>query len=397
MSSTKRKILLVITGSIAAYKSMDLVRLLTKNDYDVTCLLTKAAKEFITPLLCSSLSGNKTYSDLFSCDDEIEMGHINLSRNCDLVVVAPSSADFIAKLANGYADDLASTTLLASNKKIILAPAMNQKMWSNDVVQNNLAKIKQSSIKIINPITDTLACGEYGMGKMADVADIFTEIQQYFTHANLLKGCKILLTGGGTIEPIDPVRFIGNHSSGKQALAIATTLSDMGADVTFIASNINDEATLDQSNIINCRTADEMLKNVDDNIAKNDVFISCAAVSDYKVKSFSAQKIKKTQDNLQLELTKNPDILKHVGHHSKRPKLVIGFAAESENLEENAQAKLINKNCDFVIANDVNNGEIFGSNKTQVKIIGKESLEDLGAITKSQLAEFLGHLIAKNL
>lgn len=388
-----KKILLIITGSVAAYKSMDLVRLLTKKSYDVTCILTKAACEFITPLLASSLSGNKTYTDLFSHDDEIEMGHINLSRNADLIVIAPATADFIAKIANGYADDLASSVILAANKKIILAPAMNEKMWNNKTTQKNLEKAIESGISMIEPETDILACGEFGTGKMSSPEKICEKIEDFFANQNLLKGKKILITGGSTFEPIDPVRFIGNNSSGKQAIAIATTLDEMGADVTLIAGNIKESIPLKKEKIISVKTAEEMFEAVKKNLNKKDIFIGCAAVSDFKVKKISKEKIKKSTKNLTLELEKNPDILDFVGHAKNRPTLVIGFAAESENLIKNAKEKLQKKNCDLIIANDVDGGKIFGGAQTKAYFVSKNKSEDLGKITKFELAKLLAKKI----
>ncbi len=388
-----KKILLIITGSVAAYKSMDLVRLLTKKSFDVTCILTKAASEFITPLLASSLSGNKTYTDLFSHDDEIEMGHINLSRKADLIVIAPATADFIAKIANGYADDLASSVILAANKKIIIAPAMNEKMWNNKTTQKNLEKAIESGISMIEPETDILACGEFGAGKMSSPEKICEKICDFFANQNLLKGKKILITGGSTFEPIDPVRFIGNSSSGKQAIAIAATLDEMGADVTLIAGNIKESIPLKKEKIITVKTAEEMFEAVKKNLNKKDIFIGCAAVSDFKVKKISKEKIKKSTKNLTLELEKNPDILDFVGHAKNRPNLVIGFAAESENLIKNAKEKLQKKNCDLIIANDVENGKIFGSTQTKAYFVSKNKSEDLGRITKFELAKLLAKKI----
>lgn len=280
-----KKILLIITGSVAAYKAMDLVRLLRKKSFDVTCVLTKAAGEFITPLLASSLSGNKTYTELFSADDELEMGHINLSRQADLIVVAPATADFIAKIANGYADDLASNVILAANKKIILAPAMNEKMWENKQTQKNLEKVLEAGIMVVEPETDILACGEFGVGKMAAPEKISEKVSDFFERQNQLQGKKIVITGGSTMEPIDPVRFIGNHSSGKQAIAIAQVLHEMGADVTLIAGNIRETIFLPKEKIIRVQTAEEMLASVKKNITKVHAFIGCAAVADFKVKN----------------------------------------------------------------------------------------------------------------
>jgi phosphopantothenoylcysteine decarboxylase/phosphopantothenate--cysteine ligase len=392
----KKKILLIITGSIAAYKAMDLIRLLSKKSFDITCILTKAASEFITPLLASSISGNKTYNELFSIDDELEMGHINLSRQADLIVVAPATADFIAKIANGFADDLASSVVLAANKKIIIAPAMNEKMWSNKSTQKNVAKALEEGISMVEPETDILACGEFGIGKMAAPERICQKICDFFERQNQLKGKKILITGGATYEPIDPVRFIGNHSSGKQAIEIAQVLHEMGADVTLIAGNIREIIFLPQENIIRIKTAEEMFAEVKKNLPKTNVFIGCAAVSDFKVKNFSNQKIKKTAEkNLILELEKNPDILEFVGTSKKRPNLVIGFAAESENLQKYAKEKLLKKNCDLIVANDVEAGKIFGSDQTKVFLVSKNKSENLGKISKANLAKILAEKIIR--
>jgi phosphopantothenoylcysteine decarboxylase/phosphopantothenate--cysteine ligase len=392
----KKKILLIITGSIAAYKAMDLIRLLSKKSFDVTCILTKAASEFITPLLASSISGNKTYNELFSIEDELEMGHINLSRQADLIIVAPATADFIAKIANGFADDLASSVVLAANKKIIIAPAMNEKMWTNKSTQKNVAKALEAGISMVEPETDILACGEFGIGKMAAPERICQKICDFFERQNQLKGKKILITGGATYEPIDPVRFIGNHSSGKQAIEIVKVLHEMGADVTLIAGNIRETIFLPQENIIRVKTAEEMLAEVKKNLPKTNVFIGCAAVSDFKVKKFSNQKIKKTAEkNLILELEKNPDILEFVGTSKKRPDLVIGFAAESENLQKYAKEKLQKKNCDLIVANDVEAGEIFGSDQTKAFLISKNKSENLNKISKAELARILAEKIIK--
>jgi phosphopantothenoylcysteine decarboxylase/phosphopantothenate--cysteine ligase len=385
----RKKILLIITGSVAAYKSMDLIRCLKKKSYEVTCILTKAASEFITPLLVSSISGTKTYTELFSHDDEIEMGHINLSRNADLIVIAPATADFIAKISNGYADDLASAVMLAANKKIIIAPAMNEKMWHNKSTIENLDKALESGITIVEPETDILACGEFGVGKMSSPEKICEKICDFFANQNLFLGKKILITGGSTIEPIDPVRFIGNHSSGIQAIEIAIALDEMGADITFIAGNIKEKIPLKSEKIITVKTAEEMFGEVKKNLDKQDVFISCAAVADYRVKNIADQKIKKSDANLTIELEKNPDILDFVAHSPNRPALVIGFAAESENLIANAKEKLLKKNCDLIIANDIAGGKIFGSKYTEVFFVDKNSNQDLGKISKKELAKLL--------
>lgn len=390
-----KKVLLIITGSVAAYKSMDLIRLLIKKNFEVTCVLTKAAQQFITPLLASSLSGNKTYNELFDSSDELGIEHINLSRRADLIVVAPATADFIAKIANGYADDLASNVVLAANKKIIIAPAMNEKMWNNKATQKNIAKALESGISMIDPESDILACGELGVGKMASPEKICEKVSDFFANQNRLNGRKILITGGSTFEPIDPVRFIGNHSSGKQAIAIATTLHEMGADVTLVAGNIRETISLPATKIIRIKTAQEMFDAVKENLTKTNVFIGCAAVADFKVKKIATQKIKKTSaNNLTLELEKNPDILDFVGHDKNRPELVIGFAAESDNLEKYAREKLKKKNCDLVVANDIESGKIFGSDQTKVIFVDPKQTKDLGRISKSELARILAEKIA---
>ena len=397
-----KKILLIITGSVASYKSMDIVRQLKKANYDVSCVLTKAAQEFITPLLVSSLSGNKTYNELFDIDEEIDMGHINLSRQADLIVVAPASANFIAKMANGYGDDLASTTLLAANKPILVAPAMNEKMWFHKNTQENLAKLLQSNIQIIEPQKDILACGELGIGKMAEPQTIFDEIEEFFLNKDLLKEKNIVITAGSTYEPIDPVRFIGNRSTGIQAIQLADTLEKMNANVTLIAGNITKSIPLPDKNIIRVGSTQEMFDAVKENLKNVDCFIGCAAVSDYKVKNPSLTKIKKDKtkegsDKLTIELVENPDILDFVGNNKdNRPKLVIGFAAESGDLEKYARQKLTRKNCDLVLANNIDNGKIFGSNDSEAILVSKTESKNLGRISKKEVARSLAQEILKS-
>ncbi len=389
-----KKILLVITGSIAAYKSMDLLRLLKKKNFDVTCILTESAQQFITPLLASSLSGNKTHTEIFSDEDATGINHIQLSRQSDLIVVAPATADFIAKLANGYASDLASSVILAANKKIILAPAMNEKMWENLQTQKNLQTLVESGTTLVDPESDILACGELGVGKMAAPEKICEKICDFFENQNLLKGQRILITGGSTIEPIDPVRFIGNYSSGKQAIEIAKVLNEMGADVTLVAGNIRETISLPKEKIILVKTAEEMFAAVKSNLTKTQVFIGCAAVADFRVKNFSDKKIKKNSEkNLTLELEKNPDILEFVGNSKNRPGLVIGFAAEGSNLEKYAREKLEKKNCDLIVANKIESGKIFGSNETDAIFVTAKKSEKLGKISKTKLAKLLAEKI----
>lgn len=398
-----KKILIIITGSVACYKTLDLIRLLKKNNYQVNCILTKSASEFITPLLVSSLSGTQTFHHLFALDDEVKMGHIKLARENDLIVVAPASADFIAKIANGNADDLASCVLLASDKKVILAPGMNEKMWFNDITQQNLIKLNEIGYEIIEPENDVLACGEYGVGKMANVEKIYFEIDSFFNNQNLLTNKNVLITAGSTHEMIDSVRFIANNSSGKQGIAIAKILKQMNANVKIIAGNISLPIALSSPEIIRVESCNQMFEAVKNNLAEIDIFIGCAAVSDFKVKNASYEKIKKDIfKNLTLEFELNPDILEFVGNNQNRPKLVIGFCAESKDLLANAQKKLIQKNCDLIVANDIEQGKIFGSDFTKAQIIKKNNQDnsktldiiDLGKISKQQLAGELGKLIS---
>jgi phosphopantothenoylcysteine decarboxylase/phosphopantothenate--cysteine ligase len=289
---------------------------------------------------------------------------------------------------------LASATILASDKKTIFAPAMNEKMWLNDITQKNISKILQNNFAMIEPKKDVLACGEEGLGKMASPEKIVVEIENFFKNQNILVGKNILITAGSTIEPIDPVRFIGNKSSGKQALAIAKILSEMGANVKIIAGNLTQNINSFSKSIIFVNTAQEMFEAVKNSLDSIDIFIGCSAVADYRVKNYSAQKIKKSnQQNLTLELEKNPDILEFVGTASNRPAFVIGFCAESENLLVNAKQKLINKNCDLIVANDIENGKIFGSDFTSAFFVEKNQHSDLFNGTKAQLAQNLAKKI----
>lgn len=393
-----KKILLIITGSVAAYKAIELARLLQKKSFEVSCILTKAAQEFVTQLQVASVMHNKVYTELFSRDDVDGMSHIKLSRDNDLILVAPASADFIAKMANGYADDLASAVVLAADKKIIFAPAMNEKMWENSATKNNIVTLQEAGPLMIEPLTDVLACGEEGIGKMQEPAFIASYVEEFFANKDALKGKKILLTAGGTREYIDPVRFIGNDSSGLQAIEIAKSLSEMGADVEIIAANIFMKIPLPKNKITRVKSADEMFAAVKNKIAQNHVFIGCAAVSDYKIKNPSTKKIKKDSvKNLTLELEQNPDILDFVGHAPNRPTLVIGFAAEGENLVENAKKKLTKKHCDLIIANDIENGSIFGAVSSKACMVEKNNIEDLGKISKTQLAKIIAKKVAQKL
>ena len=368
----QQKILLIICGGISAYKSLELIRLLKKQGAKIKTILTKSAKEFVTPLSVSSLSQEKVYDDLFSVENEAEMDHISLSRWADLILIAPATANTISKLSAGSSDDLASTVVLASNKDIFLAPAMNVRMWEHPSTKENLNKLKSYGYKLIGPDIGDMACGEFGEGKMSEPKYIIQKIELYFNTLNKNQKLKALVTAGPTKEYIDPVRFITNKSSGKQGYALARTLAKKGFQTTLISGPTNLEVD-DNINLIKVETASEMLKATQENLP-TDVAIFAAAVADFKVKEKNNKKIKK-QENSFLELEKNTDILNYVSkHNSLRPKLVIGFAAETNNIKENAKKKLIEKNCDWIIANDVSNKSIgFDSNFNEVSIFYKNS------------------------
>ena len=382
-----KKILLIICGGISAYKSLELIRLFKKNGARVKTILTKNAKEFVTPLSVSSLSQEKVYDDIFSAENEAEMDHISLSRWADAVLVAPITANTISKVASGNAEDLASTVLLASNKQIFLAPAMNVRMWEHPSTKENILKLKSFGYKIIGPEIGDMACGEYGEGKMTEPIGIADTLKNYFSNLDKNKKLKALVTAGPTNEYIDPVRFITNKSSGKQGYEIAKCLRDNGFDTTLISGKTSIKP-LDGVNFINVETAEEMFKESLNNLP-TDVAIFSAAVSDFKVKNYKSTKIKKNEE-FNLELEKNIDILNHISNHnSLRPKITIGFAAETNNLSTNAKEKLNEKNCDWVIANDVSDQTIgFGSDFNKISIFYKDKPEEnFEKMSKSLVAE----------
>jgi len=362
-----KKILFIICGGISAYKSLEIIRLFKKNGAEIKTILTASAKEFITPLSVASLSQGKVYSDLFSVENETEMDHIALSRWADIILVAPATANSISKFAQGTTDDLASTVVLASNKNIYLAPAMNVRMWEHKSTKQNLEKLKDFGYIIIGPEIGDMACGEYGQGKMSDPEIISAEINNYFLNLSKNKRFKALVTAGPTNEYIDPVRFITNKSSGKQGYELAKSLSKKGFDTTLISGPTN--LSVDKNiKLIKVETADEMLIATQKNLPTN-VAVFSAAVADFKVNKKYKNKIKK-QDTLNLNLEKNVDILNYVSNHnSMRPDLVIGFAAETNDVENNAEEKLNNKNCDWIVSNDVSNKKIgFNSDFNEVTI-----------------------------
>ena len=384
-----KKILLIICGGISAYKSLEIIRILKKNNAQVKTILTKSGKEFVTPLSITSLSHDKVYDDIFSVENETEMDHISLSRWADLVLVAPITANTISKLSTGLSDDLASTVMLASDKDIFLTPAMNVRMWENPSTKENLNKLKKFGYKIIGPEIGDMACGEFGEGKMTEPEEIVKQIEDYFNNLNQRKKFKALVTAGPTREYIDPVRFITNKFRGKQGFELAKSLSKKGFDTTLISGPTNLRANKD-INLIKVETADQMFKEAQKNLPA-DVAIFSAAVSDFKVKKQNDQKIKK-EEYINLNLEKNIDILNYVSNHnSLRPKLVIGFAAETNNIENNAKRKMMEKNCDWIIANDVSNKSIgFDSDFNEVVIFYKNKKindEKLNLKKKSEISD----------
>ena len=396
---SQKKILLIICGGISAYKSLELIRLLKKQSAKVKTILTKSAKEFVTPLSVASLSQEKVYDDLFNAENEAEMDHISLSRWADVILVAPATANTISKLSTGSSDDLASTVILASDKDIFLTPAMNVRMWEHPSTKQNLNKLKSYGYKIIGPDIGDMACGEFGEGKMTNPNDIFKTVERYFSELNKNQKLKALVTAGPTREYIDPVRFIANRSSGKQGYALAKSLARRGFQTTLISGPTNLQIS-NNINLIKVETADEMLKATQENLPA-DVAIFSAAVADFKMKQKKNEKMKK-HGYLNLELEENIDILNYISkHNSLRPKLVIGFAAETNNIQDNAKKKLIEKNCDWIVANDVSNNSIgFDSDFNEVSIFYKDKEiknEKLTLKKKSEISEEITDRVVKQL
>ena len=382
-------VLLIISGSIAAYKSLELIRRLRERGYAVRCIVTKGGEQFVTPMSVAALSENPVYTDLWSLKDEAEMGHIRLSREADLVVVAPASADIIAKMANGFADDLATACLLANNKPLLVAPAMNTQMWNHPATQRNLAQIRADGAMIVEPNSGELACGEVGAGRMAEVAEILAAIEGN-QKPQALAGVKALVTSGPTHEPIDPVRYISNRSSGRQGHAIAAALAEAGASVTLVSGPTN-VPTPRGLLLVSVESAEDMLAACEENLPA-DIVVCAAAVADWRVSRPSAQKLKKAVvgDVPQLALIENPDILAHIATHPKhRPNLVIGFAAETEMVEQNAVAKLKRKGCDWIIANDVSADQTFGKDDNKITLIRQGSEESWPRMSKVDIARKL--------
>ncbi|MEH6402867.1 MAG: bifunctional phosphopantothenoylcysteine decarboxylase/phosphopantothenate--cysteine ligase CoaBC [Sneathiella sp.] len=396
--TSQKSVLLIIGGGIAAYKCLELIRLLSKQGIKTRAVLTKAATEFVTPLSVAALTGEKVYTDLFSLTDEAEMGHIQLSRSADLVVVAPATADLMAKMATGQANDLATTALLATDKPVMIAPAMNVRMWNHPATMRNLETLKGDEVTVIGPDDGDMACGEFGPGRLVEPQFLTSKIVEFFdreAHKPLL-GRKMLVTAGPTHEPIDPVRYIANRSSGKQGYAIASALCALGADVTLISGPTKLVAPAGLKTI-SVESAEEMLKATKAALPV-DAAIFAAAVADWRVASQGDQKIKKKDGALpSFELTENPDILATVSQLDKgRPDLVVGFAAETENIIENGTAKLARKGCDWIVANDVSpDTGTFGGNENAVHLLSAAGADTWPKCSKDKVAEQLANKISE--
>ena len=394
-----KRILLIISGGIAAYKSLDLIRRLRERGAEVRPVMTAAAQEFVTPLAVGALSASHVFTDLFSREDEQDVGHIRLARHCDLVVVAPATADLMAKMANGHADDLASTVLIATDRPVLVAPAMNPKMWMHPATRRNRATLSGDGVRFVGPAAGEMAeSGEAGEGRMAEPLEIVAAIEGLLGEPRPLAGKKAVVTSGPTHEPIDPVRYIANRSSGKQGHAIAAALARLGAEVTLVSGpvTIPDPAGV---RVVRVERAEEMCDAVLAALPA-DVAVMVAAVADWRVASAAGNKIKKRPGEAPppLQLAENPDILKTVGHHAARPKLVIGFAAETENVAGNGRAKLERKGADYILANDVSPATgIMGGDRNRVKLIGRAGTEDWPEMGKDEVAAKLAALIAAKL
>ncbi len=404
MSKTQNKpsstnILLGVTGGIAAYKSADLVRRLKERSFDVRVVMTESAKHFITPMTMQAVSGNPVHHQLFDCHAEAAMGHIELAKWADIILIAPATANSLSKIALGLADDLLSTLILASNAKLLIAPAMNQQMWANEAIIANVERLKRRSVQFIGPEQGDQACGDVGFGRMSEPLLIVESVLQLANETNAssieelpkrtvktLAGKQFLITAGPTLEAIDPVRFISNHSSGKMGYALAEVAQAAGANVTLVSGPVSLEVPYGVS-IISVVSAAEMLHAVKQQINGCDVFIGCAAVADYAPVVVAEQKIKKNDEEMQISLKRNPDILAWVAEQKNRP-LVVGFAAESQNLKEFARKKLINKKLDLICANDISQkGMGFNSANNEILLLGKNNQEtQLPAASKMDIA-----------
>ncbi|PWK70743.1 bifunctional phosphopantothenoylcysteine decarboxylase/phosphopantothenate--cysteine ligase CoaBC [Aminobacter sp. AP02] len=395
-----KRILLIIGGGIAAYKSLDLIRRLRERGASVRAVMTSAAQEFVTPLSVGALTADHVFSDLFDRQDEHDIGHIRLSREADLLVVAPATADLMAKLANGHANDLASTVLLATDKKVLLAPAMNPKMWSHPATRRNRATLEKDGTHFVGPKSGEMAeSGEAGEGRMAEPLEIVSAIEALLdVGPRPLSGRKIIVTSGPTHEPIDPVRYIANRSSGKQGHAIAAALARLGADVRLVSGpvTIADPAGV---NTVHVESAREMRDAVEQ-LLPADAAVFVAAVADWRTDNAAGEKIKKVagEGPPALQMVENPDILAGVGHHKQRPYLVVGFAAETQDVLKNAQAKLAKKGADFIVANDVSHeGGVMGGDRNRVRIVSGGGVDEWPDLSKQEVAARLAALVAERL
>ncbi|MEY8098954.1 bifunctional phosphopantothenoylcysteine decarboxylase/phosphopantothenate--cysteine ligase CoaBC [Falsihalocynthiibacter sp. S25ZX9] len=392
----QKRVLLIIGGGIAAYKSLDLIRKLRERGASVTAVLTKSAAEFVTPLSISALSGNKVYQDLFNLTDEAEMGHIELSRASDLIVVAPATADLMAKTATGIANDLASTLLLATDTDVLYAPSMNVRMWDHPATQRNIAQVIADGGTVVGPNEGDMACGEFGFGRMAEPLEIVAAIEAKLA-VGPLKGKRILVTSGPTHEPIDPVRYIANRSSGAQGTAIAAALLQLGADVVFVTGP-GDIAPPAGVEVVKVQSAREMMAAVQ-RVLPVDAAVFAAAVADWHVENARHSKMKKTKDGMpDLKFAENPDILATVCASVKRPRLVVGFAAETDDVVANATAKRLRKGCDWILANDVSpETGIMGGSENAVTFVTEEGAQAWPRMSKTEVAKKLAGLIAQTL
>ncbi len=391
-----KRILLIIGGGIAAFKALDLIRRLRERGASVTPVLTKAAEEFVTPLSASALAAEKVYRDLFDLTDEAEMGHIELSRAADLVVVVPATADLMAKMASGLANDLASTLLMATDKRVLIAPAMNVRMWEHPATQRNLPTLQGDGVLTVGPVEGAMACGEFGPGRMAEVPEIVEAIDAALSEGPL-RGRKVLVTSGPTHEPIDPVRYIANRSSGAQGTAIAAALRDLGAEVTFVTGPAS-VAPPAGVRVVKVETAREMLAAVESALPV-DAAVFAAAVADWRVANAGDRKMKKTEGAGMpaLEFAENPDILRTVSQMEVgRPGLVVGFAAETHDVEANATAKRARKGCDWIVANDVSPATgIMGGVENKVSIVSADGVDHWPRLSKDETARRLAERIAE--
>ncbi|MFS8111283.1 bifunctional phosphopantothenoylcysteine decarboxylase/phosphopantothenate--cysteine ligase CoaBC [Rhizobium jaguaris] len=393
-----KRILLIISGGIAAYKSLDLIRRLRERGASVRPIMTSGAQQFITPLAVGVLAAEHVFTDLFSRQDEQDVGHIRLARDCDLVLIAPATADLLAKMANGLADDLASTVLLATDRPVLAAPTMNPKMWAHPATKRNIETLRGDGIRFVGPMSGEMAeSKEAGTGRMAEPLEIVAAVEMRLDDgARPLAGRKAVVTSGPTHEPIDPVRYIANRSSGRQGHAIAAALAALGADVTLVSGPVSIPDPMGV-HVVHVERAEEMRDAVLCALPA-DIAVMVAAVADWRVASAADQKIKKHPGESipTLALTENPDILKTVGHHTQRPKLVIGFAAETQDVEANARAKLDRKGADMIVANDVSPATgIMGGTRNSVKLIRHEGVEQWPDLEKDEVAARLAALIAE--